>query len=632
MKLFSIFVVTNELSVCVEHTLISSFCIVLLFLCSFIFSLSASLSLSHSLSVSLSLSHQSFSFSLSLSDLFSAAIPVVDPDFNLLPIHFAVDPGEGYSWDKDGCAELLSESSRLDLLRRYLNLESLSVRGADSDEARNQLGRAKAGSCSDLVQSPSIECEDMSQVSLTVPKAIERRPGSVRGKRAGGATTGGGGAEEESGGGAERARVLPRSMQNMVRSFGSLGRSFRNRIKNMAKTGKQTDGQTTTKAKTGEVGRKGTGRKTGTTSTSAVDHDRILCARLQHRRQAFQEDMVRNYLQTALEKFERERKAFCSSMEHGADSSSSSGWVERAVCVNSNCQGVASASTSYLCQSCFERQRQDEMGVTRGSKCPPLSNASSSVDGGRPTTMVDQVVVGIDRVESGPVLPRYVSPQLVLPPAAKTSSISRSNVSSSTISPRPPSSSSAQNLRSHSPSSAATPVPSTTVNGSTRSGAGHADLTLYREGPPLNQNHWNTAGPSVSSTKTTEPLTKGQAVDRPEDLLTRDRSSPRNRSSVQTTEDDVFPRKQIDARKFEKELERSLDDLQKSVLINRGVPPSMDASSRLTASSRSSTMVQDGLKAARFHAPVAVAGPVDCHGNGGSHGNGFICSNGPHRN
>src|SRR6218665_3309389 len=190
--------------------IISSFCFVLLFLCSFIFSLSVSLSLS-----------QSLSFSLILCDLFSAAIPVVDPDFNLLPIHFAVDPGEGYSWDKDGCAELLSQSSRLDLLRRYLNLESLSVRGADSDEARNQLGRAKAGSCSDLVQSPSIECEDMSQVSLTVPKAIERRPGSVRGKRAGGATTGGGGAEEESGGGAERARVLPRSMQNMVRSFGS---------------------------------------------------------------------------------------------------------------------------------------------------------------------------------------------------------------------------------------------------------------------------------------------------------------------------------------------------------------------------------------------------------------------------
>lgn len=530
----------------------------------------------------------------SASDFLPAAIPVVDPDFNLLPIHFAVDPGEGYSWEKDGCAELLSESSRLDLLRRYLNLESLSVRSPDSEEAKkSQLGRAKAGSCSDLVQSPSIECEDMSQVSLTVPKAVEQRPGSIRGKRA----TGG----EEEPAGERGARGLPRSMQNMVRSFGSLGRSFRNRIKNMAKTGKQSEGQTTTATK----GKTDAGRKTGRKTTAAVEHDRVLCARLQHRRQAFQEDMVRNYLQTALEKFERERKA----MEHGC----SSGWVDGVLCVNANCQGVASASTSYLCQSCFERQRQDELGAA--SKSTP-----SSLDICRPTA-VDQVVVGIDRVESGPVLPRYVSPQPpLLPSGAKScSSLNRSNVSS-TISPRPVTTS-GQMLRSD--SSFATPISSTAAvngSGSRSSAVGYGDLTLYREGPPLNQNHWN--GQNVSSMKTTGQLSKCQPLERPEEP-TRDRSFARDRSSVQSTDDDVSFRKQLDARNFEKELENSLDDLQKSVVINR-VATSFDAS-RLNGSNRSSVTV-DGFKA-RFNPSVAAAGGVDARNSSST---GYICSNGPH--
>lgn len=552
---------------------------------------------------------------------FPAAIPVVDPDFNLLPIHFAVDPGEGCSWvDKDACTPVLSESSRLDLLKRYLNLESLSVRSGESEDGKGgQLGRAKAGSCSDLVHSPSIECEDMSQVSLTVPKAVERRPGSVRGKRGGG---GGGGGEEESGGGGggERARALPRSMQNMVRSFGSLGRSFRNRIKNMAKTGKQPSEGQAAKGKTSEAGRK-PGRKTPAT----VDHDHVLCARLQHRRQAFQEDMVRNYLQTALEKFERERKALCasSSMDH---SSTSSSWIEVG-CINSNCQGLASASTSYLCQSCFERQRQDELGVTSSSS--KSLSTPLSVESSRPSA-VDPVVGGIERVESGPVLPRYVSPQPLLPPpGAKSSLLNRtsSSVVSSSIPPRAVATTTMTSTGGQALPSFPTSISSSTTsgNGSRSSGISHGDLTLYRsEAPPLapsNQTHWNNNGP-----KTTGPLS------RPNEDPKRDRSI------IQSMTDDVevLSRKQVDARNFEKELENSLDELQKSVVIDR-VVTSCDAS-RLTGggasskSSSSSSVTVDGLKGPRMNHPsvtaAAAAGGVGSHGNSSSHG--YICSNGRH--
>ena len=32
--------------------------------------------------------------------MFSGAIPLVDPDLRLLPIHFLVDPGENFEWTK----------------------------------------------------------------------------------------------------------------------------------------------------------------------------------------------------------------------------------------------------------------------------------------------------------------------------------------------------------------------------------------------------------------------------------------------------------------------------------------------------------------------------------------------------
>ena len=58
--------------------------------------------------------------------IFTAAIPIVDPEFQLLPIHYHIDPGEAFVWKNVGnpvvCKQmLLSHEQKLNLIRRSVN-------------------------------------------------------------------------------------------------------------------------------------------------------------------------------------------------------------------------------------------------------------------------------------------------------------------------------------------------------------------------------------------------------------------------------------------------------------------------------------------------------------------------------
>ncbi len=54
----------------------------------------------------------------------SAAIPLTDPEFTLLPIHYHVDPGETFNWctdidDYGKCKQLeLTTEQKLNLIRK----------------------------------------------------------------------------------------------------------------------------------------------------------------------------------------------------------------------------------------------------------------------------------------------------------------------------------------------------------------------------------------------------------------------------------------------------------------------------------------------------------------------------------
>jgi len=114
--------------------------------------------------------------------------------------------------------------------------------------------------------------------------------------------------------------------------------------------------------------------------------------------------MVQSYLSSARERYDRERDKVINSSAPDDDSRRRTGAPppeEEVRCINTGCDGLAGAATSYLCSSCFERQRQDELNM-RNSCCSAVETVDSArlsdVGGGG----------GIPRVDSGPRLPCQV--------------------------------------------------------------------------------------------------------------------------------------------------------------------------------------------------------------------------------
>ena len=112
--------------------------------------------------------------------------------------------------------------------------------------------------------------------------------------------------------------------------------------------------------------------------------------------------MVQNYLSTARERYDRER-------ERGGNGAPDDESHKRTVapppeeevrCINSGCDGLAGAATSYLCSTCFERQRQDELNMR--------NSCSSTVESVDSAWHSDVGSAGIPRVDSGPCLPRQI--------------------------------------------------------------------------------------------------------------------------------------------------------------------------------------------------------------------------------
>jgi len=293
---------------------------------------------------------------------FSAAIPLVDSDFNLLPVHFVVDPG--LSWNGIDCFD----DEDLDaLLKQYLDVQLIAIPGAEASCAESDshvngdvpaptsVAVPKADSWNELTHAASDDSEDTGCANFIIMHR-ERRRGSTKERKGNGATDSEAGSKSST---LSRAK-LPVTMQSMARSFGSLGRSFRRLRKNITR-----------------IARRGTLKcidKPASISTS-IEHSHvvanyltnqncILCAGLLHRRQPYQEEMVRNYLVSAAERFkcecEKQQTALIDRLNTSSVHYASA--VNKTSCVNTGCEGVGDSSTAYLCATCFEHQQREEIG------------------------------------------------------------------------------------------------------------------------------------------------------------------------------------------------------------------------------------------------------------------------------
>jgi hypothetical protein len=310
----------------------------------------------------------------------SAAIPLVDPEFNLLPIHFAIDPG--LAWNGMDCFD---GEPPVNLLRRYLDVQEVPIPAASSGAssasssiqgASESVVMPKSGSWSELGQTVSTD-STFAECSASKNSRDDHKSNVRDGRKLNN------GVPEDTlvkSSSLSRNR-FPLQMHNVARSFGSLGRSFRKLKKNFVMIARRGTLKRVDKKDRSSASSPVDSNGTAVVNNEKTNRDYILCARLLHRRQPYQEDMVRNYLSNAMERFQQEcskHKLECSErLNAAADLASYENAAVTTKCVNADCNGLGDAATAYLCTSCYERQKRDEIDAASAASLPSESVPSS---------------------------------------------------------------------------------------------------------------------------------------------------------------------------------------------------------------------------------------------------------------
>ena len=147
--------------------------------------------------------------------LFTVAVPLVGPQLELLPLHFATDPGSNYDWQRaNECDDFdLQLDKKANLIKQYTDVKFMpATENAKQMQAFNRLMHQRRSSL------------DSAQINFVIggqPEA-ERKQGSVG---------------------------VPRQIHGAVmKTFGSLGRSVSKKLKNIthvSKTNKLSVGRAT---------------------------------------------------------------------------------------------------------------------------------------------------------------------------------------------------------------------------------------------------------------------------------------------------------------------------------------------------------------------------------------------------
>jgi OTU domain-containing protein 7 len=252
-----------------------------------------------------------------LFSLLAAACPLVDPDFNLLPVHFLVDPGPQFVWGRDELdpqkvknLELATED-QMAVISRYFEVQRVAIPQAplatgedEEDEGRPRCNSWSSSQPSSVIRNNCLEVDNKKDKT--------------------------------------KAR-----MQSVAKSFGSIGRTMSKKIKKnfTFRRPKQSVGSVT--------------QSTKTSSPTTVDREHVLCALLMHKRLAYQQQMMDNYLSAAEERFNQDRDL------RRLQDVEMKQRVERRrsvqPCINADCEGQGTSATSYLCDTCFDTQKAEVM-------------------------------------------------------------------------------------------------------------------------------------------------------------------------------------------------------------------------------------------------------------------------------
>ncbi|CAL1528184.1 unnamed protein product [Lymnaea stagnalis] len=254
-----------------------------------------------------------------------AAIPLVDPELKLLPLHFYVDPGSRVDWSKDFMLEPSLED-KINLLQKFLDVDRIPFKFDINYE--NDQGSGGA--------------QEYYEESGSLLKDKDKKKKDVR---------------------------MANQVQTVARQFGSIGKSMGKKLKQLGKVGKGDKSRQT--AVGNEI----------TQSTRVIPnydnqrsvHDVILVAKLSEKRGKQQQEMVKNYLQDAEERFKSDRD-----IKRRSDAElrmkvplypDVMNQTSGIPCSTPHCSNIAAPQTNYLCTRCFNAHRLEiDMGHRRSGQ------------------------------------------------------------------------------------------------------------------------------------------------------------------------------------------------------------------------------------------------------------------------
>ncbi|KAJ9577712.1 hypothetical protein L9F63_005705, partial [Diploptera punctata] len=275
-----------------------------------------------------------------------AVIPLTDSEHKLLPLQFSIDPGELYDWGTDEHKLTLTKKDKLRLLHEYLDVVHVAIPSTPKSEDNAEfVSEMEADAV--LIDDDEIEKKyEVIDVDTTDEAALNAADTNTKSKAA-------------------------KQLQSVAKQFGSIGKSMSKKLKkNFGSIAKMTRNNSQKKTNSSEnYLPSGSVRQSTKLYSNLVSQsqDYILCAELHtEKRHEYQEEMIRNYLQSARKRFERDKQMKQKQAEEYKQKEEVrlkelAQFEGPSCCINPGCDKYGTAITSYMCKDCFERQREQEL-------------------------------------------------------------------------------------------------------------------------------------------------------------------------------------------------------------------------------------------------------------------------------
>lgn len=242
-------------------------------------------------------------------------IPLIDYENVLLPIQFCIDPGSGFDWKSYDGSEgnwALTDREHIALLKEYLDIVYATPLGSPEEEISADL----------------------------VDEEYDKRimDGEL-----------GFGDDINTNNGKSKAA---KQLQSVAKQFGSIGKSMSKKIKkNIGSITKI--GSSNSNGSTNSKNVKKNGLPSGASTQSFNTRQRVLCAQLKAKRHDYQEEMIKNYLECAQDRFvDTEKAKELREIEQQQldmlKSKAESPIETETSCINSGCTNYGTSATSYM--------------------------------------------------------------------------------------------------------------------------------------------------------------------------------------------------------------------------------------------------------------------------------------------